>query len=447
MTATPATSEPRHEAQVSGELAGRYELRNRIGRGGMADVYRAFDPRTTRDVAVKVFRPGLDPADTPPRMRREFELLSSLQHPGLVEVFDADIDGQQGADGPPFIVMELVEGDTLRDRMRRSALTEQHVVSMGAQLCATLAYVHARGIVHRDVKPANILLPSGAADVRPKLTDFGIARLIDSTRMTAEGFTVGTANYLSPEQVRGSAVGTESDVYALGLILIEALNGCVVFPGHGVEAAIARLSRDPEVDPSVRPELAALLRDMTARDATARLSAKQAGARFERLRGSVRTAVIPIIDADTAPVPTPVPVSLPAGRADPTGRRRFGLVGIAAAVAAAIAGAVILVSNGGTAVPAPSHPAPAAGNPAVDARPSASAATRASSTSPPRLAVPVPVRRVVASDAVAQDHQAALRRTAIRHAAPPSQSKKANPKGNGNGHGNGDGGGNGGKGD
>jgi hypothetical protein len=186
---------------------------------------------------------------------------------------------------------------------------------------------------------------------------------------------------------------------------------------------------------------------MTARDAPARPSAKQAGARFEWLRGNVRTAVIPISDADTAPVPTSMPVSSPAGRADPTGRRRFGLVGIAAAVAAAVAGAVILLSNGGTALPAPSHPAPAAENPAVDARPSARAASPTSSTSPPRRAVPVPVRRVVASDAVAQDHQAALRRTAVRHAAPPARSKKAQPKGDGHGHGNGDGGGNGGEGD
>ena len=261
----------------------RYELGPLLGRGGMSDVYRARDRHTGHDVAVKIFRPGVDLMDAGHRRRREVQLVVSLSHPGLVRVLDAD-DGEPTGDGPAYLVVELVEGQTLGRLIRQEPLTEPAVARLGADLCSALAYVHARGIVHRDVKPANVLMaadPGRPGGWSPKLTDFGIARLVDSTRMTVEGFTVGTANYLSPEQVTGDRVGVASDVYSLGLVLIEALTGELAFPGHGVEAAIARLHRDPEIPAS--PRLADLLAAMTARDPGRRPSAAAAQRAFERI--------------------------------------------------------------------------------------------------------------------------------------------------------------------
>ncbi|MFJ3716835.1 protein kinase [Streptomyces sp. NPDC090057] len=232
----------------------------------MADVYEGMDTRLGRPVAVKVFRPGPGP-QTEDRLTAEAVLLAGLQHPGLVTVYDS---GRE--DDHTYLVMQLVEGPTLHSLLESGPLPERRVTALGAALARALAHVHRADIVHRDVKPSNVLLdPAGD----PHLADFGIARLTDATRQTAPDVLTGTAAYLAPEQVEGGYVGPPADVYALGLVLLECLKGELEYPGTALEAAVARLLRAPELPPWVSPDLATLLRAMTAKDPEARPDAEQ----------------------------------------------------------------------------------------------------------------------------------------------------------------------------
>ena len=189
-------------------IAGRYRLTEPIGHGGMATVYRGQDEALGRDIAVKLFRASAVAPDDVDRQETEMRLLASLSHPGLVTLFDAgkdDAGRDDGEAGEPraFLVMELVDGPDLRKRLREvERLSPPEVAYLGAELAGALAYIHGRGVIHRDVKPANILLPPVVAGTLPraKLTDFGIARMLDGARITAANATLGTANYLSPEQ-------------------------------------------------------------------------------------------------------------------------------------------------------------------------------------------------------------------------------------------------------
>ena len=191
-------------------LGGRYRLRERIGRGGMADVFAADDELLHRAVAVKVFRVDAGASSDQRRIDAEVHTLAALRHPGLVMIFDAGSAPEPHGQAAPFLVMELISGPALSQRLTSGPMTPEESALLGADLAATLAYVHAQGVVHRDVKPANVLLDIPAVAGLPfaaKLTDFGISRLVDSTRLTMHGMTIGTANYLSPEQVSSSDVG------------------------------------------------------------------------------------------------------------------------------------------------------------------------------------------------------------------------------------------------
>ncbi len=250
-------------------LAERYQTTDLLGVGGAASVYKAVDRNLGRDVAVKVFRSTTSDDDDYRRQHTETLLLSTLNHPGLVTLHDAGL--HEDADGRTtgFLVMELVDGEDLRKLLKKGPLPAAAVAQVGADLADALAYIHSQGVVHRDVKPANILMfHSGENDTRlyPKLTDFGIARMVDATMATAVGATIGTANYLSPEQARSGAIEERSDIYSLGLVLLECLTGEKAFPGPVVEAALARLLRDPEVPAWLGPDWAALLTRMTARN-------------------------------------------------------------------------------------------------------------------------------------------------------------------------------------
>ncbi len=241
----------------------------------MAQVRRATDTVLGRDVAVKIFRDDLDD-ESAARARTEMQTLASLTHPHLVAVHDAGTFEH----GQPFLVMELVEGPTLAARCVDGPLDPAEVSTIGAELADALAYVHGRGVVHRDVKPANVLIsPSGA-----KLADFGIARIVDSVGHTSTGLTVGTAPYLSPEQVTGEPVGPPADVYALGLLLLECLTGRREFTGSSVETALARLHRSPVIPATLDAPWPGLLHAMTARQASERPTA---AAVAETLRGGV----------------------------------------------------------------------------------------------------------------------------------------------------------------
>lgn len=249
-------------------VGGRYRLGEVIGRGGMASVYTAKDLNLGRDVALKLFAPqAADPAELR-RQEAEIELLATLNHPSLVTLFDAGTDSRIPDEPRPFLTMELVDGQDLRARIRHSPLPLDELAVIGAGVADALAYVHALGIVHRDIKPANILLvPVRPGEpLRPKLTDFGIARIMDGARLTATGTMVGTAAYLSPEQARGADLGPASDIYSFGLVILECLKGEVEYPGSPVESAVARLHRDPAIPASVPAEWADLIRAMTALD-------------------------------------------------------------------------------------------------------------------------------------------------------------------------------------
>lgn len=284
-------------------VAGRYRILRRIGRGGLADVYSATDEALGREVALKVFRPEYASAADLRRQQDEVRILATRSHPSLVTLFDAIADDE----GRGVLVLEYVKGTDVRERLRSGAIAAQAVAAIGADIGRALAYLHGAGVVHRDVSPANILLPESAASgVAAKLTDLGIARLVDDAKVTATGTVIGTAGYLSPEQAAGRPVTAASDVYSLGLVLLECLTGEREFPGSAVEAAAARLSRDPRIPPSLGRSWGDLLRAMTARDPARRPSAEEVG---ERASGLVAEEAPTALlrepqDAPTAPLAT-----------------------------------------------------------------------------------------------------------------------------------------------
>ena len=261
------------DAFTGATLGDRYRLEGLIGRGGMAAVYRGVDLALGRPVAVKVFAAEAEGLDDAQRRRSETALLASLSHRALVRLYDASRDP---ATGREFLVMELIEGRDLRETLRLGPLGPADAAGLLADLAEALHVIHDRGIVHRDVKPANVLLEPAHLPSRTwnaKLADFGIARLIDDARITRAGLLVGTHGYVSPEQVTGQPPSPASDVYSLGLLVLEARTGETPFPGPAVESAGARLSRDPDIPATLGEDWVALLRAMTAREPGDRPSA------------------------------------------------------------------------------------------------------------------------------------------------------------------------------
>ena len=268
-------------------LAGRFELGEVLGRGGMADVHRAHDRVLHRDVAVKLLRETTTDQRDRDRFTSEARTLAQLSHQSLVMLLDVGT-----SDDRPFLVMELVEGPTLATLIADGPVDPEVVTRTGRQLAEALAYAHEAGVVHRDVKPGNVLLGDRG---RAKLADFGIARLVgDTVRHTQTGTTIGTAAYLSPEQVQGHDVTGAADVYALGLVLVEALTGVRAFPGTPTEAALARLHRDPDVPDDLAHH--DLLVAMTDRDPAARPGPADVASRLTvpaAAPGPTTTAVMP----------------------------------------------------------------------------------------------------------------------------------------------------------
>ncbi|MDD7941307.1 serine/threonine-protein kinase [Actinomycetospora lutea] len=270
---------------------GRYTLGDLIGRGGAAEVFRARDELLGRDVAVKLFPAGVGEADES-RRQREVQTLAGMNHPGLVTIYDVGQERDRA-----YFVMQLIEGESLADRIRSGPLALGDVVALGSALGDALTYVHRHGVVHRDIKPGNVLLDT---DGRPHLSDFGIAVLADATNITATGMVIGTASYLSPEQVRGQQVGPASDVYALGLVLLECITARREYPGNALEAAVARLHRAPEIPADLPAPLGNLLAAMTLDEPTERPSTEQV---VGELRMMAREAGM---DAQTVLAPAPV---------------------------------------------------------------------------------------------------------------------------------------------
>jgi serine/threonine-protein kinase len=264
-------------------ISGRYRLIAPLGDGGMATIWRAIDEQLDREVAVKILRPQFssDPGFTA-RFKQEARSAGGLSHPNIVSVYDY---GTDGTDGEQYIVMELVEGSDLSALLReRGRLSTEDAVRVAIGTASALEVAHRKGIVHRDVKPGNIMV-TDAGDV--KVADFGIARAVAEASMTVTGTTLGSVHYFSPEQARGEEVTGASDVYSLGIVLFEMLTGRRPFEGDSAAAvALKRLSEDPPTPTalghSLPPGLEAIVMRALARDPAARFP--DAGAFAEALR-------------------------------------------------------------------------------------------------------------------------------------------------------------------
>ncbi len=298
-------------------INGRYEVGELIGRGGMADVYLGHDTRLGRAVAIKMMRPDLarDP-QFQTRFQREAHSSAALNHPNIVAVFDTGEEqlppnGEHAGLALPYMVMEYVDGDTLRALLRKGDVTIDQAVEWTEGILGAVAYSHENDIVHRDIKPGNVMVDETGAI---KVMDFGIARALSdsSATMTQTQAVVGTAQYLSPEQARGETVDFRSDLYSVGCVLFELLTGRPPFVGDSpVAVAYQHVREEPpsptSLNPDITPALASVLRKALAKDTVARF---QTGKEFLTALRSAHYDGVPVTDdASTTVIP---PAVLPA---------------------------------------------------------------------------------------------------------------------------------------
>ena len=279
-------------------LNDRYQILSLIGNGGMASVYKARDEFLDRLVAVKLFDSNLGEIADAANHEHELTMLARLNHHGLVTLIDAGIvENKNPALSRMFLVMELVTGPTLLSLTADQALTGQEIAQLGFDLAESLQYIHANGVIHRDVKPANVLIVDyGEGDDRPraKLADFGIALVTGVVADPSE--TLGTAAYLSPEQAMRDVIEPSTDIYSLGLCLLECFTRELTFPGTAHVSAVARLISDPVIPENLPKPWFDLLTAMTAREPGDRPTAAEVTSAmgeligFERDRASGRTA-------------------------------------------------------------------------------------------------------------------------------------------------------------
>jgi serine/threonine-protein kinase len=325
-------------------LAERYEVEREVGSGGMARVYLARDTLLERRVALKVLdaRHAGDPAYVE-RFRAEARAAARLQHPNVVGVIDRGEDG-----GREFIVYEYVEGDSLEQLVAREGpFPPEREASVARDVARALAHAHEQGLVHRDVKPQNVLV---GEDGRTRVTDFGIARALEGPERTESGTILGTGGYVAPEQAQGERVGPPADVYSLGIVLYELLAGEPPFRGSSfVEAAVKHVNETPvdvrERRPDVPPALAELVGRCLAKDPGERPTAAQLAGEL----GSYAGAQAPPTGA-AEPAPDEDRTLVIARRPQAVRRRRWPLALLAAALAAAaVVGAAALLRDDGDA--------------------------------------------------------------------------------------------------
>ncbi|HEY8752424.1 MAG TPA: Stk1 family PASTA domain-containing Ser/Thr kinase [Arthrobacter sp.] len=308
-------------------LSGRYELGGIIGRGGMADVHRGVDTRLGRTVAVKLLRPDMarDP-QFQARFKREAQSVAALNHPSIVAIYDTGEhtvpDGSEDSVRVPYIVMEFVEGKTIRDLIRAKEVSIDRAIDFCLGVLSALEYSHKAGIVHRDIKPANVMYCEGSNTV--KVMDFGIARAMadSSATMTQTQAVVGTAQYLSPEQARGETVDARSDLYSAACLLYEMLTARPPFVGDSpVSVAYQHVREIPEPASSVNPEVSAALDSVLAKALQKnRADRFQDAAAFRRALRAARAGVpVPVLAATEAPTDpndhVPAPEHAPATEA------------------------------------------------------------------------------------------------------------------------------------
>jgi serine/threonine-protein kinase len=324
-------------AEIGTILGGRYRLVELLGQGGMATIFRALDTQLGRDVAIKLLRPEyLRDPDFSSRFRQEAQNAASLNHPNVVSVYDYGEDPSG-----PYIVMEYVDGEDLATILRRNgSLPPAQAARIAAAVARALAAAHARGIVHRDVKPGNVLI---GRDGRVKVVDFGIARAVAEAQMTLPGTTLGSVHYFSPEQARGETATNESDIYSLGIVLYEMLTGRRPWEGDSAASvALARLSGpvpDPVlVRPSLPPDLATITRKALASSPIDRFaSAASMADALETSRTAAGTAA----------------TSAPAGGVYGTGAGTAGAAAVAGAAGARIASSAGVARSNPTVVSYP----------------------------------------------------------------------------------------------
>jgi len=340
--------------QVLGE---RYEIGGVLGRGGMAEVHRGRDLRLGREVAVKVLRSDLarDPSFQV-RFRREAQAAASLNHPAIVAVYDTGED-RTTTGATPYIVMEYVEGETLRDVIRREGhLSAERAMSLAADICGALDFSHRNGIVHRDVKPGNVMItPQGTV----KVMDFGIARAVSDSAatMTSTAAVIGTAQYLSPEQARGESVDARSDVYSMGCLLYELVTGAPPFSGDSpVAVAYQHVREDPRLPSSINPEVppeldAILLKAMSKNPANRYQSAAEMRNDLLRALAGQRVEATPVMgDAEKTTILAAAPAGYGGGYGQDDGwddedeaarRRRRKIIAIVAVLGVLLLGGAI----------------------------------------------------------------------------------------------------------
>ena len=394
-------------------LDGRYQLRECVGQGGMARVYRADDVLLGRTVAVKLLRSEMDGASSSGRARGEMTVLASLNHPALVTLYDAQLIPGRAE----YLVMEFVDGPTLSARVAQGAMPSEEAAVLAADLADALHVVHGAGIVHRDIKPSNVLMSGrtlAANRSGAKLADFGISVLVDAARLTSPGLVIGTAAYIAPEQMKGAPPAPPADIYSLGLVLLEALTGRRAFAdAEGIGAAMARLIETPEVPEHLGSGWSSLLRGMLAAEPGERPTAAAVFAAASELAKSPAAHVPPTVPAAVAaagPAAPAVPAAVAAGgpagaatapvlaasstaaedtptrvlsdanaapsaasaaaRSTPSRRRRLGiLTGVAAAAVAASVAAGALLTGGGAPDPQVTNPVDTEQSPAPSATP------------------------------------------------------------------------------
>ncbi len=338
-------------------IHGRYLLEERIARGGSADVWRARDEELDRPVAVKLLHPHLVPDERARlRLAAEGRLVASLSHPAIVQMYDVLVDEES-----PALIMELIEGESLNLRLARDgALPPRVAAAIGAEVADALAEAHRHGIVHRDVKPSNILLDT---DGHAHLADFGIAHSLepDAERLTQTGMMVGTPAYLSPEQLAGEEVGPRTDLFGLGAVLFQMLTGRPPYEAMAPLRLAEAHGAGPPAMTGVPPALeeitrACLANNPSDRPPDAGFVAAQLRA-FPIMNPEERDLETRVIALPT-PAPLAAPATSPVAVPDPAPRspRRFPVAGFATAALAAALLAVALLGPGKQAVGAPEAP-------------------------------------------------------------------------------------------
>jgi serine/threonine-protein kinase len=378
-----------------GSSFGPYRIVAPLGRGGMATVYRAHDPALDRDVALKVLPAEFlhDPAFAE-RFRQEARVAARLEHPHVVPIHNFGIEG-----GRPWMAMRLVTGGSLAGRVARGPLVPREAAALLADVAGALDYAHGRGVVHRDVKPANVLLDEAG---RAYLADFGVAKMLEGSSIaTATGLIQGTPSYMAPEQAMGAKVDHLADVYALGVMAFECLTGRVPYTGTTPVAILMKHVQEPVPEPTaaeVAPQLAAVLRRCLAKTPSERWPT--AGA-FTAALGQAAAGVTPAepvaLPTLTVP-PTPVPGATrrptPARpAAPPPGRstwRWAAAGGVAALAVLAVAGGLLVRGLLRTPAAPAASPGPVVTAESPSPSPTAVRPERAAPATPPPVAVPTP---------------------------------------------------------